>query len=174
MRYLCILAFAIGRASGAGCRPACSRHRRVIHQRRLFQLSRRGPPALSPGAERSQLPGAQVVAIEEHVDYWNQLGWTDPFSSPQYRARQNDYAMAFKAKDILHAANGGERPDRISSAAIMSRAYHEIEAAAQTATTWSISGASPNSRDPDLLDLSVQVTKLQRPPNGATLMFTWR
>ncbi len=64
--------------------------------------------------EQSQpVPGAQVVAIEEHVDYWNQLGWTDPFSSPQYRARQNDYAMAFKASNILYSANGGERADRV-------------------------------------------------------------
>ena len=59
------------------------------------------------------VPGAQVVAIEEHVDYWNQLGWTDPFSSPQYRARQNDYAVAFQAEQHLHAANGGERADRV-------------------------------------------------------------
>src|SRR5271169_6445700 len=46
------------------------------------------------------VPGAQVIAIEEHVDYWNQLGWNDPFSSPQYRARQNDYAMAFRTDNI--------------------------------------------------------------------------
>src|ERR1700679_1178000 len=46
------------------------------------------------------VPGAPVGAIEEHVDYWNQLGWTDPFSSPQFRARQNDYAVAFHANNI--------------------------------------------------------------------------
>jgi hypothetical protein len=40
----------------------------------------------------------------------------------------------------------------------MNRAYHEIAAAAQNATTLVDVEANPNSHDPDLLDLSVQVT----------------
>ena len=45
--------------------------------------------------EKAQpVAGAQIIALEEHVDYWNQLGWTDPFSSPQFSRRQNDYAQA--------------------------------------------------------------------------------
>jgi hypothetical protein len=101
--------------------------------------------------------GAQVVAIEEHVDYWNQLGWSDPFSSPQYRARQNDYAIAFHASDIFTpqmVVNG-------QTAFVgndMNRAYHEIGAAAQSVTTLVNLAANMNSRDPDLLDLAVQIT----------------
>lgn len=104
------------------------------------------------------IPGAQVVAIEEHVDYWNQLGWTDPFSSPQYRARQNDYARAFKANDIFTpqmVVNG-------QSAFVgsdLNRAYREIGTAAQVASTLVDLGVNVNPRDPDLLDLAVQVTK---------------
>src|SRR6202453_2431094 len=100
---------------------------------------------------------AQIVAIEEHIDYWNQLGWTDPFSSPQFRARQNDYAVAFKAKDIFTpqmVVNG----QTAFVGSDMNRAYHEIETAAQAATTQVELGANANSHDPDLLDLSVQVT----------------
>jgi hypothetical protein len=103
------------------------------------------------------VPGAQVIAIEEHVDYWNQLGWSDPFSSPQYRARQNDYAVAFKASDIFTpqmVVNG--QAAFVGSDA--NRAYKEIGAAAQAVTTSVNLTASPNSRDADLLDLSVQVT----------------
>lgn len=103
------------------------------------------------------IAGAQVIAVEEHVDYWNQLGWNDPFSSPQYRARQNDYAIAFHASDIFTpqmVVNG----QTAFVASDVNRAYREIGAAAQSATTIVSLGTSPNPKDPDLVDLSVQVS----------------
>lgn len=121
------------------------------------------PPAdrLLARLEQTQpVPGAQVVAIEEHVDYWNQLGWTDPFSSPQFRARQNDYAVAFHANNIYTpqmVVNG--QTEFVGSDT--NRAYHEIGAAAQAATTAIDLRSGANSSDPDLLDLSVQVTNLK-------------
>jgi hypothetical protein len=33
-----------------------------------------------------------IVALEEHVDYWDQLGWRDPFSSHEWTWRQENYA----------------------------------------------------------------------------------
>ena len=30
-----------------------------------------------------------VVALAYHVDYWNYIGWTDPFSSAEWSKRQN-------------------------------------------------------------------------------------
>src|SRR5579871_811761 len=51
--------------------------------------------------ERTQpISGVRIIALEEHVDYWNQLGWTDPFSAPQFHARQNEYAVAAHVEDI--------------------------------------------------------------------------
>ena len=58
------------------------------------------PPAdalLKELSEQQQLDGVQVLALEEHVDYWNHLGWRDPYSAPEFSQRQNDYARLFKA-----------------------------------------------------------------------------
>ncbi|MGB9382423.1 DUF1223 domain-containing protein [Candidatus Binatus sp.] len=35
-----------------------------------------------------------VIPLAYHVDYWNHLGWADPFSSGQWSERQTDYARA--------------------------------------------------------------------------------
>jgi hypothetical protein len=39
--------------------------------------------------------GVEIIALGQHVDYWNRLGWRDPFSSPQFTARQRWYAERF-------------------------------------------------------------------------------
>lgn len=44
--------------------------------------------------------GKRLIALSFHVDYWNRLGWKDPFSSADYTARQNTYAAAFNADNI--------------------------------------------------------------------------
>jgi hypothetical protein len=41
------------------------------------------------------LPGIQVIALSEHVDYWDRLGWADPFSSRQFSSRQEQYSRRF-------------------------------------------------------------------------------
>jgi hypothetical protein len=38
------------------------------------------------------VPGVTVVGLSEHVDYWNSLGWKDPFSDALFTQRQEDYA----------------------------------------------------------------------------------
>lgn len=48
------------------------------------------PPADAVLAELAQR--ADVVALAFHVDYWNYLGWADPFSSAEWTNRQQAYA----------------------------------------------------------------------------------
>lgn len=61
------------------------------------------PPAdmlLSQLGRTQPEPGANIIALEEHVDYWNDGGWKDPFSSDTATARQREYAGAFGGKEI--------------------------------------------------------------------------
>jgi hypothetical protein len=55
------------------------------------------PPAdvvLRDLAALQPIADTEIVALEMHVDYWNDLGWPDPFSSEAYTARQRSYARA--------------------------------------------------------------------------------
>ncbi len=39
--------------------------------------------------------GQLIVGLSEHVTYWNNLGWMDPFSDQTYTARQSAYSDRF-------------------------------------------------------------------------------
>ncbi len=116
--------------------------------------------ALLARLERTQpVPGALIIVLEEHVDYWNQLGWSDPFSAPQFHARQNEYALAAHVENIytpqmiVNGQVGFEGGDA-------NRAYEEIARAAQSVqapTTVDLSTA-PNARDGQLIDLTVRIS----------------
>src|SRR6185437_1127926 len=56
------------------------------------------PPAdalLAKLEQEQPIADAEIIVLGEHVDYWDQLGWHDRFSSHQYTDRQNQYRFRF-------------------------------------------------------------------------------
>lgn len=119
------------------------------------------PPAdeLLARLEQTQpVAGAEIIALSEHVDYWNRLGWADPYSSAEFSERQNSYARAFDADDIYTPqmiVDGrvqfvGSNRDRAR------QAIAEASRAAKARVDISLRGATVDSAN-----LSISVSDLQ-------------
>jgi len=78
------------------------------------------PPADAYLGELAKKPG--VIALGFHVDYWNYIGWTDPYSLKLAAERQRDYARrlglhyVYTPQMVVNgAAEGvGSEPDKIA------------------------------------------------------------
>ena len=120
------------------------------------------PPAdalLARLEEQQPVAGADIIALEEHVDYWDHQGWVDPFSSGQSTQRQQAYALGFADRGVYTpelVVNG--RSGFVGSHE--SNAYRAIASAvAQPRTDISVSLLSSEKRDHERL--RVEVGKLQ-------------
>jgi hypothetical protein len=61
------------------------------------------PPAdklLAEIAKDAKENGRRIFLLAYHVDYWNYLGWADPFSSAAYSERQEEYARVLGVDEI--------------------------------------------------------------------------
>ena len=109
------------------------------------------------------VPGAKIIALGQHVDYWNRLGWYDPFSSPYYSLRQQSYAGVFGLDGVYtpQMVVDGQKTFVGSDEA---RAVGEISTLARTpkARVHISRSESAGQKDPKKLTLHVRVEGLDR------------
>jgi hypothetical protein len=86
------------------------------------------PPADRLLGQYAKANDEHIIAIAFHVDYWNRLGWKDPFSSAAFSDRQRAYSAGFNSETVYTpqaVVNGSEEmvgSDAQKVAAAVSRA----------------------------------------------------
>ncbi len=72
--------------------------------------------------------GKKIFALSYHVDYWNRLGWADPFSYAGFSKRQNEYVQAlningaYTPQVIVNGSNEFVGSDKVALAAALANA----------------------------------------------------
>jgi hypothetical protein len=120
------------------------------------------PPAddlLRQLAAEARTDGLRVFLLSFHVDYWNELGWTDPFSARAFTERQHAYSRAaggsgvytpqmivggrdaFVGSDAEHARSSIKRSLAQPALAAVSLKTHAPAGAASVEVTYTLAGA---------------------------------
>ncbi|HET9594427.1 MAG TPA: DUF1223 domain-containing protein [Anaeromyxobacteraceae bacterium] len=128
------------------------------------------PPAdalLKRLAAEQPVPGARIIALSEHVDYWDDLGWRDAFSGPVFTRRQLAYARRLRTSTytpqmIVAGAHAFVGSDGRSAAAAVQSARDEP--AGEVSARWRPEGGGAievSARWPDHVEAQVLVAFVQ-------------
>jgi len=129
---LAAVALAVLVAAPARVRAAAPANGPVVVELFTSQGCSSCPPAdrlLTRLGEDPRFAG-KVLPLSFHVDYWNYIGWRDPFSSPRWSARQNDYARAFRSDRVYTpqlVVNGASECVGNEEGAVLSRISAALE-----------------------------------------------
>jgi hypothetical protein len=142
------------------------------------------PPAdavLARLQQEQPVPGVTLIVLSEHVDYWNDLGWKDPFSHRRFSDRQSAYgdriytpqAIVDGRIDVL----GSDRAAIVRAAGSAAREPHGALALTRTPKGVRISVTGLSGHPDALVMLAVVedglVSKVERGENaGRTLRHT--
>ncbi|HEX4475233.1 MAG TPA: DUF1223 domain-containing protein, partial [Polyangiaceae bacterium] len=120
--------------------------------------------------EQSQpVSGVAVLPLEFHVDYWNYLGWKDPFSKGEYSERQQRYAESLRnhqvftpelivqGTDVLEGADEDGATSTIRTAAQKPLAHVDLALDGDTVSV-KVTGAPGDGAD-DVYDVWMAVTE---------------
>lgn len=109
----------------------------------------------TPGA----VDGVEIVPLELHVDYWNRLGWADPFSSAQFSRRQEAYAQSLQ-HDQIYTPQMIVDGTREFVGSDSKKALTEILRAARQPKAGIMVSLSPLSKDGKSVDCGISVSGL--------------
>jgi hypothetical protein len=99
---LCALAFFTTTGDAAPPKPAPAAGGPVVLELFTSQGCSSCPPAdrlLTRLAQDGALKD-RVIPLSFHVDYWDYIGWQDPFASARWSERQREYGRAFRSNRI--------------------------------------------------------------------------
>ncbi len=108
----------------------------------------------------------KLLPLAFHVDYWNNLGWTDPFSLADFTARQNAYVPVLGMNSLYtpQAVLGGQA-DAVGSDAKTIQNRFQALATAQASTGLSLAAARKGSQ----VELEIKTTGTGIPGSDWTL-----
>jgi hypothetical protein len=127
------------------------------------------PPAdalLAKLGSQQPIAGAETIILEEHVDYWDDGGWRDPYASAALTKRQEEYANVLEGGVYTPEMIIDGRAAFVGSAS--GEARREIEAAtgaakAEVQLEWAKNEGGANGGPPAL---HIRVGKLPSTADG--------